>query len=179
MLSTVRSLAFRSKCLSLAKTCSIGFRSGELRRQEEQPRACSSYRASYGMRFVAAEIIEHDDVSGVQRRDEDLPDIELEQFAVDRAVDDPRRVDAVMAQGGEEGHGLPMAIGDHRSQSLAARAPAAQRRHVGLHPGLVDEDEAPAIDAVLIGLPAGAFAEDVRPDLLRRHDGFWKLSPSR
>jgi len=73
------------------------------------------------MRFVGTEIIEHDNVSGSECRDKDLPDIELEQFAVDWAVDDPRCVDAIMAQGGEEGHGLPMTIRNHRSQSLAAR----------------------------------------------------------
>jgi len=122
---------------------------------------------------MGTEIIEHDNVSGSECRDKDLPDIELEQFAVDWAVDDPRRVDAIMAQGGEEGHGLPMTIRNHRSQSLAARPPASERRHVGLHPGLVDEDETPAIDPILIGLPAGAFASDVRPGLLRRHDGFF------
>ncbi len=46
------------------------------------------------MRFVGTEIIEHDNVSGSECRDKDLPDIELEQFAVDWAVDDPRRGDA-------------------------------------------------------------------------------------
>jgi len=37
------------------------------------------------MRFVGTEIIEHDNVSGSECRDKDLPDIELEQFAVDWA----------------------------------------------------------------------------------------------
>jgi len=33
------------------------------------------------------------------------------------------------------------------------------------------------IDPILIGLPAGAFASDVRPGLLRRHDGFFEAQP--
>jgi len=31
--------------------------------------------------------------------------------------------------------------------------------------------------SILIGLPAGAFASDVRPGLLRRHDGFFEAQP--
>ena len=41
-------------------------------------------------------------------------------------------------------------------QALAARRPAAQRRHVGLGPGLVDEDQAGGIDAALVRRPLRA-----------------------
>jgi len=40
-------------------------------------------------------------------RDEKLLDVELELLAVDRAVEEPGGVDAIMTERGEEGHGLP------------------------------------------------------------------------
>jgi hypothetical protein len=46
-------------------------------------------------------------------------------------------------------------------KSVATRCPAAQSRHVGFGPGLVDEDEARRIKSALIGFPAGASSGDV------------------
>ena len=112
------------------------------------------------------------------RVDEDFFYIEQKTLAIDRPVDQPWRLDTVMAQGGEEGHGRPVAVRDLGRQALPARPPAPQRSHVGLGPGLVDEDQASRIDAALIGppllAPAGyvravAFAGDQRL--------FLKLSP--
>jgi hypothetical protein len=39
-------------------------------------------------------------------------------------------------------------------------------RHVGLDPGLIDEDQALGINAALIASPAGALTRDVGPLLL-------------
>ena len=47
---------------------------------------------------------------GYRVGDENLLDIELEALAVDRSVDEPGRIDAIVAQCGQEGHGLPMAM---------------------------------------------------------------------
>jgi hypothetical protein len=44
---------------------------------------------------VAAEIVDDDDVAGFERRNQDLPEIGQEAFAVDRAVDDAGRIDPV------------------------------------------------------------------------------------
>src|SRR5262249_34303303 len=85
--------------------------------------------------------------------DEHLVDIEAEALAIDRALDQPGRLDAIVAQGGNEGHGRPATVRHLGWQALAERAPAAQRRHVGLGPGLVDEDQAGRIDTILIGHP--------------------------
>ena len=56
----------------------------------------------------------------------------------------------VVAQRGQEGRGLPVAVRHFGLEPLPQRRPSAQRRHVGLGPGLVDEDQALGIDAVLI-----------------------------
>ena len=54
---------------------------------------------------------------------------------------------------------------------MAAQAPAPERCHVGLGPGLVDEDEALGIDRRLPPLPASAMARDIRPILLAGEHG--------
>lgn len=58
-------------------------------------------------------------------------------------------------------------------QPLTARTPAAQRRHVGLDPGFVDEDKAARINPVAIMDPSPAPARYVRPDLLGGQNGFF------
>jgi hypothetical protein len=75
-------------------------------------------------------------------------------------------VDPIAAQRSDEGHGFPVAMPRLGHKPAALGTPAAQRRHVRLDPGLVDEDETGGIDAGLTRLPAFALARDVRPILL-------------
>jgi hypothetical protein len=110
---------------------------------------------------VGSEIIHDDDVAWSQRRDEDLVNVLAEGLAIDRAIDEPRRLDTIMAKGSEEGHGRPAAMWHLRREALTARAPAAQRRHIGLGPSLVDEDEAGWIDPILVRLPLLASPRNV------------------
>jgi len=110
---------------------------------------------------VGSEVIHDDDVARSQRRDKDLVDVEAEALAVDRAIDEPWRLDAIMTQRGEEGHGRPAAMRHLGCEALTTRAPAAQRRHIGLGPGLVDEDEAGRVDPILVGHPLLAAPGDV------------------
>ena len=123
--------------------------------------------------FVAAEIVEHDDISGPERRHEKLLDIAAEALTVDRSVEDAGRLDPVGAQGRQKGQGAPTAMGRLADQALAARPPTAERRHVGLDPGFVNENQAAGIDAGLPGPPAFPVAGDVRPVLLAGEGGFF------
>ena len=95
--STVRAASLRSRCLSLAKTCSIGFRSGEYFGQEEQLGAGRPDGLTHGFSLVAAKIVHHDDVAGRECGYKDRLDIGSERFAVDRAVEDPGSLDTVVA----------------------------------------------------------------------------------
>ena len=157
----------------MAKTCSMGLRSGEYfgRKTRRAPTARMAFRTAFPLwepRFV-----EDHSVARLEGRDEELLDIGAEAFAVDRAVEQAGRVDAVVAQGGEERRGLPLALRDLVDEALSLRRPAAKPGHVGLGPRLVDEDQTPGIDAALIGSPARAMAAYVRTILLARDEGLF------
>jgi hypothetical protein len=66
-----------------------------------------------------------------------------------------------------------VAVRGKAAQALSSRPPAAQRGHVGLDPGFVDEDEPLRIDAALPRSPALASASDVGPSLLKREQRFF------
>lgn len=87
------------------------FRSGSdrvVRRQKQEPGADAAQGCRCGGALVAGQVVEDDDVSGPERRDQLGFDTEIEHLDIHRAVDDPGRVQPVMAQRGNEGLGLPM-----------------------------------------------------------------------
>jgi hypothetical protein len=122
---------------------------------------------------VGSQIVEDRDVARLKRRDVELFDIGVEALAVDGPVEQAGRVDAVVAQGGEESRGLPAAVRNLVDEAHSLRRPAAQVGHVGLRPGLVDEDQSPGIDEALIGSPSFAVAADVRAILLTCDEGLF------
>lgn len=115
--------------------------------------------------LVGAQIVHDDDVAGRQGRRQNLLDIGEELFAVDGAVEDTGRCDAVAAQSGQESRGLPMSEGRVSDQPLAFFASAIAGRHVGRSPGLVDNQPS-RIEAWLRFAPIGASGLDISPALL-------------
>jgi len=89
---------------------------GAIGRQEEQPCACGPDRGTNGSALVAAEIIQDDDVAWPKRWDENFFDVETEGLAVDRTVENPRSLDAIMAESGEE---KPFAIANLSSRNTS------------------------------------------------------------
>jgi hypothetical protein len=59
-----------------------------------------------------------------------------------------------------------MAVRRLAAQALASWSPAMGADHVGLGPGLIDEDEARRINLCLMPFPACPSARDVGPVLL-------------
>lgn len=144
-----------------------------VRRQEEEPGASGTDGAAYRLALVAAEIIEDDDITWLQRGDEHLLDVDAERLAVDWAIENPRSLNAIMAQGGKKGHRLPMTVGRLGLEPLAAQTPAAQRCHIGLGPRLIDEDKTSGINLILIFLPARPAPGDVGAILLAWQHAFF------
>ena len=86
----------------------------------------------------------------------------------------------IVAQGGKERCGLPVAVRDLADEPLPFRRPAAKAGHVrlGPGPGLVDENQAFGVNEPLIGSPARTMASDVRAILLLRDQGlFLNVTP--
>src|ERR1700680_4158442 len=121
MASNVRAAAFRSRCLSLAKTCSIGLRSGEYLGRKNSLAPADRIN---GFSLVAAKIVHDHEVARRKHRCQHLLDIGFEAFAVDRTVDHKGRLDAIMPKGGHEGHGFPVAVRNFGHESCSARRPS-------------------------------------------------------
>jgi hypothetical protein len=83
---------------------------------------------------VGAQIVEDHDIARLQRRDEELFDIGVEAFAVDRTVEQAGRFDAVVAQRGEESRGLPAAMRNLVDEGALPSAPSRAGGSVGLGP---------------------------------------------
>ena len=116
----MRAASFRSRVLSLAKACSIGF-VGVIGRQGNEGGATGLDRVAHTGDLVTAEIVQDDDIARPKRRREHLLDIGAEDVAVDGAVDDQWRGEAVGAQAGNEGRGFPVPVRDRRNQPLSRR----------------------------------------------------------
>lgn len=142
-------------------------------RQVPKPGAGSSDHVPDGRRLMTSQIIHDDDVAGLQNCDELLLDIGAETLAVDRAVEDARCREPIPAQRAEEGQRAPVAMWSQAAQPLAFRPPASQRSHIGLDPGLIDEDQAPRIETALPGSPSLALAGNISARLLKGEQRFF------
>ena len=129
--------------------------------QEEQLGARRADQLARGFAFVAAEIVHDDDIAGTQGREENLFEIEPEAVAIDRALEQPWRLDAIVTQRRQESHGLPAAVWNLANEPLATRRPPSQGSHIGPGPGLVDEDKPLRINAFLMLYPLRSPVRDV------------------
>jgi hypothetical protein len=77
--------------------------------------------------LMSGQIIHHHDVPWLQGRDEASLQIDAENLAVHRLVDDEGGGDGVVAQGGNEGGDLPVAFANNGSDSPTKRAYTAFR----------------------------------------------------
>ncbi len=84
---------------------------GRVWRQEPEPGAGGVDGFANGLGFVAAQIIHDDDVSRLQCGHQLLLHIGQKTCAVDGPVEDIRGGEPICAQGTEEGHGAPAAVG--------------------------------------------------------------------
>ena len=95
-------------------------------RQEHEAGSDIPDRLPHRLSLVRAEIVEDHDVAGLEGRDEELLDIGAKAFAVDRSIEQAGRIDPILAQGGEERCGLPVALRDLVDEPLAAAAPSRE-----------------------------------------------------
>ena len=164
---------FAQQVLQLGEDLFDRVQIGRVFGQEEQFGAHGSDRPTNGFSFVAAEIVHHDDVPRQKRGRQHGLDIGFEALAVDRTVENPGRFDAIMPKGGYKGHGFPMAVRNFGDKPVSSQRPSPQRRHVGLCPCLVDEDQALRRDPALTLNPSGPPLRHVGTIAFAGHDGFF------
>ena len=123
--------------------------------------------------FVTAQIVGNHDVAGGEGRHQALADPSREAVTVDRPVKDERGYDAVVAQSGEEGQGLPVAVRNMGREPLAPRSPAASAGHVGLDPSLIYKNQSLGIKSVLVRLPPDPEPRHLRAKPLAGHQRFF------
>ena len=74
--------------------------------QEKETCAGGSDGFAHGLAFVRAEVVGHDDVVRFEGWDQELPDVGEEPLAVDWAVEETGRLDAIAPQRGEKRRGF-------------------------------------------------------------------------
>ena len=164
---------FTQQVLEFGEDLLNGVQVGRVFWQEDQLGAGRADEPTNGFALVAAQIVHDNNIAGTQRRDEDLFDIDLKALAVDRTVEKPWGVDAVMAQRSQERCCVPVTVRDLGRKPHAERCPSAPRRHVGLGPGLVDEDQTLRRDPVLILGPLRPPPRHVETVAFASHHGFF------
>jgi hypothetical protein len=166
-------VGFSQQRLELGEDHLDGIEVWTVGRQEQQVGAGRANGAPHGSTLVAAKVVEHDDIAGLQRGHQELLDPGKEQPPVDRSIDHAGRDDAAAPQSGQKGHGFPVAVRHGCDQALTTRGASMLAGHVGLRPGLVDEDQPLGIDVALVALPPHTLAGNVRPVLLGRAQAFF------
>lgn len=117
--------------------------------QVEDLRAACGNRLADAGDLVGGQVVEHNDIAAPERGREDVADVGSERIAIHRCVEHPWCGQARQAQACDEGHRLPMPEGSAVAAAFADRCPAIKPRHLGIHAGLVEEDEALRIDVRL------------------------------
>lgn len=142
-------------------------------RQEQKPGpGFADGSLDFGI-LMARQIIQDDEVAGLQLGDEKLPDILGEDDAVHRPIYNQRSDDPGGAQSCGEGRRLPVAIRRKALDPLSAGPAAMAANHVGGGACLINEDQAAARKAVLDAPPLRPLAGNVRALLLSREQTFF------
>lgn len=122
---------------------------------------------------MAAEIVHDNDVARLENRNQLLFDIGAKALAVDRSVEDTGCSQPILPQGPGECQRAPMAVRRKRSQTLAFWSPPPDGCHIGLDPGLIDEDQSVGIEVRLQGFPSLSSASNISTSLLKGEQRFF------
>ncbi len=146
---------------------------GAVGRQKPEPRPCRFDGGTYCLGLVATEIVHDDNVARFESLNELLFNIGQKARAVDRTIKDARGGHLVATECRQERHGAPVAMWGITAQASAFRSPAADRRHIGLDPRLINKDQAFGIKPGLPRLPAPTAVGNIRSGLLKSEQSFF------
>jgi hypothetical protein len=123
--------------------------------------------------FVRGQIVHHHDVVRLQGRHQDLLDIGQEQIGIDGAIEDRGCDQTILAQSGDEGGCLPVAVRAGIDQPGAALRAAIEPDHIGFCRGLIDENQFSRVEAGLDMAPLGSGFGNVGTVLLSGVQGLF------
>ena len=150
-----------------------GIEVGRIGWQEPEPCTGGADHPAHIGGLVRSQIVHNDDVARLEYGHELLLDPGAKALAVDRPIEDARRGQAIPSQGADEGQGTPVTVRGEAAQTFALGSPSAQRRHVGLDPCFIDEDQPPGIKASLKGPPSPTPARNIATCLLKGKQRFF------
>lgn len=119
-----------------------GIEVGTVRGQEKKPCPLFLEHVLGTLAFVAGQVVENDDVAGLERGRQLGFDVGFEDVPVHGPINDPRGGQSIAPQSGDECLCFPVPEGRRGPQSLAAPGSAPETCHFGRGGGLVDEDQA-------------------------------------
>ena len=125
------------------------------------------------LRLVAAEIVHHDQIAGVQSRSQKGFAESREANTVHGTVKNHRGARPIQSNRMHKRACLPATSRNSLNKSLTAERPATKPREVCLQPGFIEKYESFGIYARLAREPVGTFTGDVLSILLRRPLGFF------
>ena len=128
---------------------------------------------AYGVRLVASQVVENDDVTRPECGNEELFDISAKDDPVDRTINDARFSQCIDPKGCQERQRAPTTVWCIACEARALRTPAAQRRHIGFDPRLINEDKTLRSKAAAGAMPAVTPSDDIRPSLLTGEERFF------
>jgi len=116
-----------------------GVQVGRIGRQIEHRGAGQGDGLLDTIHFVAAQVVEDDDIAAAKRGAQELLDPSQEQFSVHGAVDHHGRSQLMVAQAGDERRCFPIAEGRRIDASTTLGGTAMVSCHVGGGPGFIDK----------------------------------------
>src|SRR3954463_5574302 len=146
---------------------------GAVGRQIDELRPSDGDRLGNAGDFMAAQIIEQDNVAGRQCRRQHLLDIGAKTLPVESTLEHIGYTDPGCSQSGDQGGQLPVTVRDRSPQPQTARTSAIAARHVRGGPSLVDEDQAIGIERRLAANNPAPGLGYIRPLLLGRVQGLF------
>jgi hypothetical protein len=115
--------------------------------------------------LLGCKIVRNDGIAAAERWGQTVLNIFDEGWPVHRTVEDNGCNHSIVAQAGDEGDGLPMAMGGVANQSNTPWTSTVEPHHVGVGGGLVDKH--PSVKHALLSNPTSSCAHDVGSSLRR------------
>ena len=161
------------KGFELRETELDGIQVRTVRRQVPELRACGFDPLADALNVMGAQVVHHEDVAGLKRRDEDLVEVGEKTVPVHRSIEQPRRGQAGHPQCPHECAGLPVMMRRMIVDARAAPTPAVAPQQVRRDPTFIEKREAGRINRGGDPLPVRPGRSDVGAILFGRADRFF------